>query len=240
MKPHSIHSSIGLALVTAIAAVAGANTGAAQATVVTPITGAAFSFAAGPGVGFSGTGALGETEVPLAIGNGSFTNVSETLADGVTLVINSPEFNGTSPSNPAIVSATNGTIYENYVFGSGSPNTLTFTGLTAGASYEVAAYAESADTFTLGSTSVTASGAYSNGGTYTPYTLGVNYATLMGTADSSGDLTISVAPGTGHTNFRIAGVGIASVTTPEPASAATLLGGTAALLLIARRKRGIS
>ncbi len=239
MKPHQIHSSIGMALVAAIAAVAGANSGAAQATV-TPITGAAFSFGAGPGVGFSGTGALGETEVPLAIGNGSFTNVSETLADGVTLVINSPEFNGTSPSNPAIVSATNGTIYENYVFGSESPNTLTFTGLTAGASYEVAAYAESADTFTLGSTSVTASGAYSGGGTYTPYTLGVNYATLMGTADSSGDLTISVAPGTGHTNFRMAGVGIASVTTPEPASAATLLGGAAVLLLLARRKRVFS
>lgn len=223
------HKSAGLIAAAAIAAVVGAGAGAAHAT---PLTGAQFNFGKNTG-NFSGTGALGETIVPLAVGNGNFSNVSFALGGGISLVINSPAFNGTGAGTAAA-----GTIFANYAFGTLSPNTLTFEGLTAGDTYEVAGYAQTPDTFTVGTNSVTATGAYTPGSPFVgAYTLGVNYATLNGTADSSGDLVLSVAPATGHTNFRIAGVGIAAVSTPEPASITMMLGGAAGLMLLARRKR---
>jgi hypothetical protein len=203
--------------------------GCASADVVTGLTGAAFSFDAGSS-GFSGTGALGETFVPLNNGNGTPYNETFALGGGISLNISAPSggFNGTSGPTAA-----SGTLWENYAFGTGTP-TLTFEGLTAGDTYEIAGYALTSDAFTVGSSTSTVPGVSS--GSYT-YVLGTTYTTLTGTADSSGDLAVGLAPGTTHTNFRVAGIGIASVTTPEPASLGLLAVGALGFLLLRKRNR---
>ncbi len=228
-------------LVAAFAAVSAAAVFAsfcptAHATV-TGLTGAAFSFDAGSTTtpaGFSGTGALGEAIVPLTNGNGTPPTTAYTLGDGISLLISDASgFNGTGTNATAAA----GTIYENYAFSPGTA-TLTFEGLTPNTNYEVAGYDFQNDTFSIGSSSASTNGPGGGFGTtgYTAYTLGTNYVTLMGTSDASGNLAVSVGVGTGQSDLRVSGIGIASVTTPEPAAAVLLAVGTVGALALMRRR----
>lgn len=161
--------------------------------------------------GYSGTGAFGETMVPLSIYNG-IPNPATVypLGDGVGLSLTAPgALNGTDDGSFL------GTLYGGYAFDptSGDVVTLTFSGLTAGVTYDIAGYAGEGSPVTFAAaTSGALTGVNSNPSVLV---LGSNYATLTGVANSSGDLAVTATPVEGNI-LRFSGIGIESV--PEPST----------------------
>ena len=177
---------------------------------------------------YSGEGALGETIVPLSIGNGVPNPLTQySLGDGVSMSFTT----GGGPVNGTSDNSFADSIYWGYAFDTEANDVITFTlsGLTAGDTYTLAGYAGEGSAVTFAaSTSGTLTGENANP---SDYVLGENYTTFIGEANSLGDLTVTAAPTEGNID-RLSGIGIESV--PEPSAFSLLAAGGVALLILGR------
>lgn len=181
--------------------------------------------------GYSGTGVFGDSIVALSIGNGVPNPATfYSLGDGVSISFTAPgALNGTDDGNVGFP----GTIYHGYAFDPAADDvvTMTLSGLTAGATYNLAGYAGEGSPVTFAaSTSGTATGLNTDPSVFS---LGNNYATFTGVADLSGVLTVTATPDAGNI-IRFSGLSIESV--PEPATCAILGLGALALIIIGRNR----
>ena len=200
---------------------------------------------------YTGLGVLGETftafDGPAGGGNATITQL---LGQGVTLSLAPTEDADGFYFSDEAGSATN--LFGSFAAGydpAGLAFTYTLSGLTAGATYNIALYAEdlggrsgdNATTFTVNSTNYSVGPANGGGafeqqsptGTFSPG----NTQVVRGiTANSSGDIVVtSTGPG-GYQEIN----GISVESAPEPGTWALLLGGVGALFGLQTLRRRVS
>ena len=203
----------------------------------------------GSNPGYTGVGKLGESFVPSA-GPGSGNQSRTTpLGSGVIFTISNPGAGNNyaeSETSAANTLANNLFTSDNVIFNPGNSLTFTFTGLTAGSTYNLALYAgdlgdrkgDDRVNLTVNGTAVTPVGAVygNNAFILNTATIQGNYEIVPAIANVSGAITI-VGSDAGPSGYaEIAGFGIQSV--PEPSSwVASLLGGFAVLVGVNRMRR---
>jgi len=110
--------------------------------------------------------------------------------------------------------------------------TFTISGLASGGAYNVALIGSGdlETEFTLGGTTITASGGSANSG----FVDGVSHVYFSGVTATGGEITFTTRASGGTGNGALAGIQVQAV--PEPASAALLLGLGSIALILRRRK----
>jgi len=200
--------------------------------------------------GYNGQGILGSSADTSwnAVDFGGASNL--TLSDGTTGsgVNVATTFDASFSNLGAATNPRTNTLLADRLFGNDPllSRTVTLTGLTANASYNIVLYnAFYAQTYSINGQSLSAStdpiAASSGNNNFPNWTQGVEYAALdSAMSDNSGQLVIVVTPWDGTTDFdppnsAIAGLQIQSV--PIPAALYLFATGLAGLAGIAKRKK---
>jgi hypothetical protein len=194
-------------------------------------------------------GVLGSTGESWNQANGSYTNLIDST--GASSTINVSGLSGGTDEGPATSIFTG----NSNQFGKGDNQTISFSGLTFGGTYNIYIYALSHNTGSWGNTADTerAAGAFTTTNTTTngtsqpldngitgtgstTFTAGSNYVLFQSiVADGTGNISIvaDAKDGAGATRLHINGLQIESI--PETSSAALL--GLGAFALILRRRK---
>jgi hypothetical protein len=201
--------------------------GATWPTASTPYTGAAVIGGSGDQWNFQQS--KNGTNVALTDTSGAATGISMSFqAQGTYGVGGGSAFNGTDYYE----------LMQGFLYTQGGPIDVTFSGLTAGESYELLVYGQSDGNSPAYGGTITANGSSATAlqNTYSIFVAGGNYVQLTGTADSNGDIVITDAKATDRDQTMINGIQLVVDPIPEPATLllAPLL---AAPILLRRRRR---